>query len=150
VTQRTSGHLRRIAFGWAGGLAVALSIALAFVVLTSVVLGDALEHAAWLGVFVGVPLGAFVGGLLGGRMAGAAVPTLAWAVLNPGASICGFVLAQQASQHGVESEYFLELLAPSAFVVVLSFAGAVWGRKSIHSRSRKHTAGSSAKDLPNA
>jgi hypothetical protein len=91
--------------------------------------GDA-EHAGWLGVFVGFPLAAILGGYLAGRMTGAPrLPAAAWVFLNPGIAVCASVLLLQASQAGVGSEYFQELIGPSLLVVALSLGGALWGSK---------------------
>jgi hypothetical protein len=116
---------------WGAGLATTLVITLAAIFAAQAIPFERdADHAGWLGVLVGFPLAAVAGGYLAARMAGPPpLPAGAWLLLNPAIVVCVSILALQASQHGLSSEYFSELVGPSALVVALSVGGALWGRK---------------------
>jgi hypothetical protein len=125
------GRVRRIAVAWGAGIATTLVITVAAIVAAQAIPfeGDA-DHAGWLGVFVGLPCAALAGGYLAGRMAGSpTLPAGAWVLLNPAMAVCVSVMLLQALQHGIASEYFLELIGPSSLIIAVSLAGALWGRR---------------------
>jgi hypothetical protein len=125
------GRARRILVAWGAGLATTLAGTFAAIIAAPAIAFERdADHAGWLGLFVGFPVAAVVGGYLAARMAGSpALPAGAWVVLNPAIAVCAAILLFQASQSGLGSGYFVEVVGPSTLVVALSFGGALWGRK---------------------
>ena len=124
--------LKMLRYGAAlmAGLATSLGSGIAAGALAPLVgrEGDFLLWAVGLGL--GLPLGGWVAGRVAKPNLDASPASwFALLGLSPGLWLALFVWSVQLRQFGPGSEYFLELLGPGLFGILLAFGGAVFGAR---------------------